>query len=75
MVLEHLYCPLGGIDAMVVGFDDLPGTVMLFEECFDGGSGLIVCYIEHGFMSFCGEVVEDCLECRNDMLAGVGLYG
>ena len=75
MVLECLYCPLGGIDAMVVGLDDLPGTVVIFEECFDGGCGLIVRYIEHGFMSFRGEVLEDCLECRNDMLAGVGRYG
>ncbi len=55
---------------MVMGLDDLPSTVMFVEECFYGSSGLIVRDIEHGFMSFRGEVVEYCFERINDVLAG-----
>ena len=55
---------------MVMGLDNLPGTFMFFEECFYGRSGLIVRYIENGFVSLHCEVIENCFERIDDVLAG-----
>ena len=50
MVFERLNRSFGGVDAMVVRFDELDRAFVLLHECFDGCSGLIVGDIEDGFI-------------------------
>jgi hypothetical protein len=42
MVLECAYCPLGSIDAVIIGLDQLVGGAGLHDGGFDGLGGLIV---------------------------------
>jgi hypothetical protein len=67
VVFESLYGSFRGIDAMIVGFNELDCTVAGVNEFFDGGRGLVVCDIEGGSKSFFRESVEDGAEGCNDV--------
>ena len=67
VVFESLDGSFRGVDAMIVGFDELDCTVAGGDEFFDGGRGLIVCDIEGGSKSFIREDVEDRAESCNDV--------
>jgi hypothetical protein len=50
MIFECLNRPFGGVDTMIVWFNQLDRAVLLLHECFDGCSSLIVCDVEDGFV-------------------------
>ncbi len=68
MIFEGLDGAFRGVDAMIVGLDELNCTVSGGDKFFDGGRGLVVCDIEGGSKSFFRESVEDGAEGRNDVL-------
>ena len=74
VVFESLDGPFCGIDAMIVGFDELYCTVAGGDKFFDGGRGLVVCDIECGRKSFFREDVEDSAEGCDDVFTLCRLY-
>ncbi len=52
VVFERLDGPFCGVDSMIVGLDELNGTVTGGETCLDGGRSLIVGDVEGGHKSF-----------------------
>jgi hypothetical protein len=74
VIFESLDGSFCSIDAMIVGFDELDGTVAGGDKCFDGSRGLIVRYIEGGSKSFVCEGVKDCGEGCDDVVTLCGRY-
>ena len=74
VVFESLDGSFRGIDAMIVGFDELDCTVAGGDEFFDGSRGLVVCDIECGSKSFFREDVKDSAEGCNDVITLCRLY-
>jgi|LakMenEpi03Aug12_release.lakeMendotaPanAssembly.Ray.scaffolds.fasta_scaffold4763456_1 hypothetical protein len=68
VVFESLDGPFCGIDAMIVGFDELYCTVAGGDKFFDGGRGLIVRDIEGGSKTLVCKDVKDCAEGCNDVV-------
>jgi hypothetical protein len=68
VVFEGLDGAFRGIDAMIVGFDELNGTVSGGDKLFDGSRGLVICDIEGWRKSFFLEGVEDVAESCDDVL-------
>jgi hypothetical protein len=57
MIFERAYCPFGGIDTVIVWFNQLKGGTAVGDGPFDCSGGFIVEDIEAGFASPCGEGV------------------
>ena len=68
VIFEGLDGSFRGVDAVIVGFHKLNGTVAGGDKCFDGGRSLVVGDIECGRKAFGCEVVEDFGEGGNDVV-------
>lgn len=68
VIFEGLDGAFSGVDPVIVGFDKLNGAVAGGNKSFDGNRCVIVCDVEGGSKSFCGEVVEYCGEGSNDVV-------
>ena len=72
MVFKRLYCPLGGVDAVVVWFNELDRAIALCHVCLDGCGCLIVRDVEHGFVPLVSQHLMNLLECVQDVTVGSG---
>ena len=75
MVFKGLDGPFGGVNPVVVGFDDLEGAPFVAEEVGNWCAGLIVGHVEERAISAGCEVVVDLFEGGDDGIIGRGRYG
>ncbi len=68
VVFEGLDGAFRGVDAMIVGFDELNCTVSGGDKFLDGSRSLVICDIEGGSESFFREGVKDVAEGSNDVI-------
>lgn len=67
MVFERLYSSFGGVDSMVVGFNELDVSFLFLHEFLDGGGCLIVGDVECGFVPLVGKGIEHSFECLHNV--------
>jgi len=67
MVFERLYSSFGGVDSMVVWFNELDVSILFLHEFLDGGGCLIVGDIECGFVPLVGKGIEHLFECLHNV--------
>ncbi len=72
MLFESCHHAFGGVDPVIVGWDEVDVNMVVLDVCFDGLGALIVHYVERGCIPTGVEVRKNvCEHCNH----GIVVYG